>query len=166
MANRLETLEERQDINARNDYAANSALRKAMRVRRTAHKSLEREAESKGLGIDLLPTDHAEADNDALIARNVQFASKHAGFKVGHKKKMATLQAQSIFANGSAGASTRVDLAQKRAQLLHNGARVTTKAASVKPLTSKPAVVVLKRKDSIQRGEHDHDSKRPRKTLV
>lgn len=150
---RLERLIDVQEVAAGDNYTANSILRQAMRARKKSQKALEQESESKGLGITLLPSDYADAERDAKAARSVQYQSKHAGFKISQKKKAAAVQAESIFGGRGSAPTSKVQLAQKRALLLHRGVKVArplSASASVQP--SNGPNVVVKRKITSSEG--------------
>lgn len=135
-----------QEVAAGDNYTANSILRQAMRARKKSQKALEQESESKGLGITLLPSDYEDAERDAKAARSVKYQSKHLGFKINQKKKAAAVQAESIFGGRGSAPTSRVELAQKRALLLHRGVKVA-RPDGVQP-SSGPSVVVKRKTTS------------------
>jgi len=103
---RLDALIDMKDAHSSRDYDMNVLMRQANRDKKKRAHVLQLEGEARGLSIPLVEED----DGDRKRAKAAAFRSSsaaphghHSGFAVSERKKMAALQAESIFGNGSGG---------------------------------------------------------------
>lgn len=103
---RLEGLMDLQEVQTRNDYDANAALRRTNREKRKWASALLEEGHARGLSIPLVECNDTDAKSAKLIMSRVH-NSTNKGFATSERKQMIAIQSQSIFASSAACSAGR-----------------------------------------------------------
>lgn len=130
---RLESLIELQTTQTRNDFDANSALRRANREKRKRAGTLLEEGRARGLSIPLVEPNEKDARTAKDIMSRVRRITQK-GFATDERKRMVAVQSESIFSHQqrapSQSSAVNTKKLLKRPDTAHSTGNIATSSSS------------------------------------